>query len=107
METLNEKVERILHKSQQLSTDEMKHVNRLMRADMPKEPVFHHYNKDAVGDKHLYCPTCGRSILMHRHFMPSMNGYCPGCGQRFKWTNEILNKANEKGMIEQWKSKNW
>lgn len=44
-----------------------------------KEAVEKQVPKEPKDDGWLYCPVCGRDVLMDRF------KYCPDCGQRIDW----------------------
>ena len=44
-----------------------------------KEAVEKQVPKEPKDDGWLYCPVCGRDILLDRF------KYCPDCGQRIDW----------------------
>ena len=46
---------------------------------MAKEAVEKQVPKEPKDDGWIYCPVCGRDILMDRF------KYCPDCGQRIDW----------------------
>lgn len=88
---------RIQECTQVLSEEEISLVSKYIRMQIPKEPRI----VEATCGRTAQCPSCDRWIRVHPNFKPSVNRYCPKCGQKMDWTLNIISRMEEAGLVKE------